>query len=91
LNKQLLTFVFEAGFGPVQYRRSARSAPSKSFWHPEVSTSSGATLAHYVPHEGYAVTVTVTTFDLTLPSPKFWRGGISRATDMVYLPGWLKS
>src|SRR5713101_5286220 len=39
----------------------------------------------------YCTTVSVITLDLMLPLPRFWRGGISRATDTVYLPGWLKS
>lgn len=36
-------------------------------------------------------TVMVMELDLTLPLPRFWAGGISRANAMVYLPGSLRS
>ena len=41
--------------------------------------------------EYYRTTITVMELDLTLPSPRLCVGGMYRAADMVYLPGWLKS
>jgi hypothetical protein len=39
----------------------------------------------------YGTTVRSTELDFTAPSPSFCRGGISLATEMVYLPASLKS
>ncbi len=41
--------------------------------------------------ERYSITFTVTGLELTLPLPRFWRGGMERATVIEYSPGALRS